>query len=294
VAGVAAVLFAPGVRGRLMEACADLGDANSGALALAASAFGTGLVCSGSLWRVAVGLCGGRLGTLDACARYGTGSLVNTFLPARAGDALRVGLLAEALPAQSRTWGIGSAFGAVSVARGASAGVLLAAGTAAGALPLWPVAMFAGLALATAAAGACMRGRNCACGPARLLAAFAELGRRPRAALPLFGWAFGSMLARVSAAAAACAAVGVAHPVAAALLIVPALQAATILPITPGNLGIASGAIAVALHSQGVAIDVALAAGIAFHAVETVVGVSLGLVSIGFLAWTRRLRHALV
>jgi uncharacterized membrane protein YbhN (UPF0104 family) len=101
------------------------------------------------------------------------------------------------------------------------------------------------------------------------------------------------MLARVSAAAAASAAVGVQHPLAAALLIVPALQAATILPVTPGNLGVASGAIALALHSQGVAGDVALAAGIAFHAIETAVGVSLGLASVGFLAWTRRLRPAL-
>ena len=43
-------------------------------------------------------MCGAELGYGDANARYGVGSLVNTFLPARLGDAVRFGLFSRALP----------------------------------------------------------------------------------------------------------------------------------------------------------------------------------------------------
>jgi hypothetical protein len=49
-----------------------------------------------------------------------------------------------------------------------------------------------------------------------------------------------------------------------------------IFPVTPGNVGLTSGAIAVALRAHGVAFHAGLAAGIAFHAVETAVGLLFG------------------
>ena len=65
-------------------------------------------------------------------------------------------------------------------------------------------------------------------------------------------------------------------PVAAALVIVPAIMVARLLPVTPGNVGLTSAAVAVALHERGVPMNSAVAAGIALHAVEMIVGVTFG------------------
>jgi len=68
------------------------------------------------------------------------------------------------------------------------------------------------------------------------------------------------------------------------VVIVPALDIAGIVPITPGNFGVTSGAIAIAFHANGVSFTHGLAAGIAFHAVETAVGIMFGLGSLVWLA----------
>ena len=60
------------------------------------------------------------------------------------------------------------------------------------------------------------------------------------------------MALRLAAAAAIAAAFGVDRPLAAALLIIPALDLAGILPLTPGNVGVASAAVAFALKAHGV------------------------------------------
>ena len=67
-------------------------------------------------------------------------------------------------------------------------------------------------------------------------------------------------------------------------MIVPALDVAGTVPLTPGNVGITSGAVAVALQAHGISFTQALAAGIAFHAVETAVGIAFGLGSLVWLA----------
>ena len=77
------------------------------------------------------------------------------------------------------------------------------------------------------------------------------------------------MALRLAAATAIAAAFGVEQPLVAALLIVRALDLAGILPLTPGNVGVASAAVAFALKAHGVGSEVALTAGIAFGAVET-------------------------
>ena len=61
------------------------------------------------------------------------------------------------------------------------------------------------------------------------------------------------MALRVLAATAIAAAFGVDQPLAAAVLIIPALDLAGILPLTPGNVGVASAAVAFALTAHGVA-----------------------------------------
>src|SRR5207253_5739033 len=118
---------------------------------------------------------------------------------------------------------------------------------------------------------------------AHLLDAFRALGREPGRGARIAGWIFLATLARLGAAASIAAALGVHGPLAAAVMIVPALDLAGTMPLTPGNVGITSGAVAMALSAHGVPMTAALTTGIAFHAVETVAGVVCGLASALFL-----------
>ncbi len=67
-------------------------------------------------------------------------------------------------------------------------------------------------------------------------------------------------------------------------MIVAALDVTSALPLTPGNLGITSGAVAMALQTHGVSFTNGLAAGIALHAVETAIGLMVGIASVVWLA----------
>jgi uncharacterized membrane protein YbhN (UPF0104 family) len=82
---------------------------------LAGTCFALALVCSACGWRSAFVLCGGTIGCVEACARYGVGSLVNTLLPGNVGGACRIVLFPRALPADDRLWvasGVPAAVGA--------------------------------------------------------------------------------------------------------------------------------------------------------------------------------------
>lgn len=227
-------------RDQLGDAFAALEDASAGWLWLAAAAFLAAVLCSASAWRAATKL----PDRVDACARYGVGSLVNSFAPAHAGDAVRLALFAKASP-DHRLLTAGKALAGVAVARLACVGILLLA-------TLKPIALVA-----------------------LLLAPL--IGRVPT-------WVAAATIARVAAAAAVAAAVGVPAPVLTALLVVPAIDLAGLFAITPGNIGLKSGAIALALQAQGVDMTTALSTGIAFHAVETLVGVTFGSASTLYLS----------
>jgi uncharacterized membrane protein YbhN (UPF0104 family) len=285
LAAVVAVATAPQLLGpHVADAFAGLGAANTGWLWCAAASFAASVACAAGAWRAAVGLCGARVSRVDACARYGVGSLVNTFTPARIGDVVRIALFSRALPGSDRLWTTGGAFAAIGAARALALGVLVVTASAAGALPTWPVLLAAG-AVASAAAAAFVARRTRVTGRiAHALEAFRELGRRPSASLPLVGWIFGATAARVAGAAASAAALGVEDPLLAALLIVPALDVAGLFPVTPGNVGLTSGAVAIALHGVGLNLTEAIAVGIALHAVETLAGVAFGLASAFWLA----------
>jgi hypothetical protein len=71
---------------------------------------------------------------------------------------------------------------------------------------------------------------------------------------------------------------------------------AGLLPLTPGNFGAGAGAATLALHGTGVGLGVSLALGVAFQAVETFAGVTLGLAGAAVLAapGTRIRRWSLV
>ncbi len=252
---------------------------------LAATGFLLAVLGAAGSWLSAIRLCGGRLSLGDACARYGAGSLVNTFVPFRAGDAVRIGLFSRMLPrSKERVWTTGGAFAALGLARLVVLAGFVVAGTLAGALPLWsPFAALGvvavGVALTLRAKGGRPGGRV-----SHLLDAFRALRREPLAALRLVAWIALSTAGRLTAATAVGAALEIHRPLVAALVIVPALDVAGILPLTPANVGVTSGAVAMAFQAHGISFTEGLAAGITFHAVETAVGILFGLASVVWLA----------
>ena len=261
---------------RLSQAWSALTGASPGWLWLSLAAFLASTLFSVLSLRTALGAAGARLTRVDAAARFGVGSLVNSFAPGSAGDAVRIALLAQRVEGPNRIWTTTGATAAVAVLRGVSFAALVVAAAVVGALPYWPVAVLAGGAAAAGAAGWALRRRIREGRVRRFLDGFTVLERNPRAAAIVFGWATASQAARLAAAAAVAAALSVPHPLTAALVIVPALQLATILPATPGNV-ITSGAVALALQTRGVGVGQALATGIAYHAAETIVGLTFGI-----------------
>jgi uncharacterized membrane protein YbhN (UPF0104 family) len=269
---------------RVASALATLGQANSGWLWLAGVGFALAVIGSAGSWRSAIGLCGGHLSLTDACARYGAGSLVNTFVPARAGDAVRIGLFSRVLPNRERLWTSGGAFAALGAARAPVLAALVIGGAAVGALPLWPLLVALGLIAVALAVSVGARGRRPVHRAAHLLDAFRALAQDPVAALRLVAWIALSAAGRLAAATAVGASLGISHPFAAALVIVPVLDVAGMIPVTPGNVGVTSAAITVAFQSQGVSFTNGLAAGIAFHGIETAVSIMFGISSLVWLA----------
>jgi hypothetical protein len=74
----------------------------------------------------------------------------------------------------------------------------------------------------------------------------ADLALEDRVALASGLWDSDIHVAKVAAATALCASFGIDNPVRAALVLVPAVELAAILPLTPGNVGLASAAVALA------------------------------------------------
>jgi len=270
---------------RVASSFGALGKADPIWLWLAGLGFLLAVLGAAGSWLSAIRLCGGRLSIGDACARYGAGSLVNTFVPARAGDAVRIGLFSRALPSRERLWTAGGAFAALGIARLAVLAGFVVTGTLAGALPLWAPLAALGIVAAAVALTVCARGDSHLGGRlSHLLDAFRALRREPLAALRLVAWIALSTAGRLTAATAVGAAMEIHRPLVAALVIVPALDVAGVLPLTPANVGVTSGAVAVAFQAHGISFAHGLAAGIAFHAVETTVGILFGLASVVWLA----------
>src|SRR5947209_5217509 len=111
----------------------------------------------------------------------------------------------------------------------------------------------------------------------RVGSALATLGRADPRWLWLAAIAF-------AVATALAAAIGFHRPLVAALLIIPALDVSGLLPLTPENIGIASAAIAIAFQAHGVSFNRGLAAGITLQALETAVGLTIGIASVLWLA----------
>lgn len=284
VALVAAVAATPQLLGdQVAQAFGDVADANPSWLWLAAACFAASIACSGCAWNGALGRLGGRTTRIDASARFGAGSLVNSVAPAKLGTALRFALLARTLSGEGRLWTTGGIASSVGAAHALWLTLLVGFAAASGALPAWPIAVL-GLAVAVAAAVAFVaRGTAPHGRVSHVLDAFRTLGRCPRSAAQLVGWVGLGVAARIGAATAIAAAVGVERPLAAAFLVVPALDLAGMLAVTPANIGVASAAVAFALKAHGAGADVALSAGIAFSAVETLTSVAFGIGGVLYL-----------
>jgi phospholipase C len=259
--------------------------ADPGELLLAGCCFALALVCSAASWRTM--LCG-SVRFPDACARYGAGSLANTFLPGRAGDAIRLALFGRVVPGGKLA--VAGAVAAVGAARWLALLPLGIAGAIGDGLPPAAVAL-AGLALAPLlVAWLAARGGSRRAGA--LLAPLRAADRTTYAVLAT--WVGGTVLARIAATTLAGSALGVPHPLAAALLVVPALELAGIVSVLPANAGVAGGAAAFAFHVGGLPAREALAAGFLLHGVETATGLVVGCACAGALWWRSRHRFVTV
>ena len=223
--------------------------------ALACAALLLALASSAFAWRCALRSAGGEIRFGTACGCYGLGSLANAVLPARLGDAIRVGLFARHVEHSHRGRLSACACLAVAGSRAVVYLLLCSAGAAAGLLPGW--LLLAPLAVAV---------------PLVYRRRLAGLGLAPA----VFGWATVSAAGRLAGGAAVLYALDVANPVGSAFVGLTALAAAGVLPIAPGAVGVAGAGMAIALEQSGVAAPTAVAAAVAFHALETLASVAFG------------------
>jgi uncharacterized membrane protein YbhN (UPF0104 family) len=283
VAAVVAGLAGHQVRG----AVDGLEDARPIWLWAAAFCFVGSLLASSCVWRSALRLCGGRVTRADAAACYSLGSLVNGLTPVRIGEAVRLTLFARRLDGDDRAWRMGGVFTVIAAMRLFVFGVVIACAAALGAVPVRFVFVVASAGVVTAALAFVTRNRTPRTHVAHLLDAFRSLGRSPRQGVRIAAWIAVSTAARFAGAAAIAAALGVNSPVLAALIILPTLDLAGLIPLS-GNVGITSGAVTMALQTHGVGLEQALSTGLAFHAVETVAGISCGVAGVLLLGTRKR------
>jgi uncharacterized membrane protein YbhN (UPF0104 family) len=285
LAVLGAVAMTPGLLGgRVASAFAALGGANQTWLLLAIIGFVGAFACTVGAWRAGFAAAGGKISPQRAAASLGVGSMVNSFAPAKLGDAVKVALLSRAIEGPGRMWTGGGVYAALAAARSLALALLVVVASITGAVPLWPVfvlcAMVAVLAVAGSLSGRVRRHPRIA----QVLEGFAALERSPRALATVLGWTLGMVACRLGATVAVAAALGLPHPMLAALLILPALDVASAFPITPGSIGIGSGAVAVALAGRGIAMPQALGTGFAMQALETLVSISAGSMGALYLA----------
>ena len=285
---LAVLCLSPSLFGdRVSEAVGGLGAADPGLLWVAGISFAGTSICGALAWRAALRASGSPLPLVDASARYAVGCGVNALAPAHVGSALRVALFGRVT--KGGCWTVSGAAAAVGVTRIVWLGALIAIGSAGGVLPQWPLLVIGLIVAGAGVVGVASRRLSLPTRIEQLLAAFRSLAASPRDLAIVAGWALLGAVAKVAAATAVVAAMGIDSPLRAALVLVPAVELAAILPITPGNVGLASAAVALALGSQGVESRTALSAGIAFGAVELLTGMAVGIAGALALAgpWAR-------
>jgi hypothetical protein len=216
-------------------------------LAAAAACYAAALLCSAGSWRA---LLPTRLRLVDVVSRYGVGSLANTFLPARIGDGVRISLFACVVPG----------------------GALAVLGTVAAVAALrWLTLLPLGVA-ATSDIHVPQGGAAVALVPAAVALLLARRGHlvvRRKACAAAAVWVAGIVGTRLLAATSVGLAFGVHGPIAAALLVVPALELTGVIPLGAVGFGVAGGVAALAFHTHGTSAATALTAGFVLHGIES-------------------------
>jgi uncharacterized membrane protein YbhN (UPF0104 family) len=276
-ASAGALALFPHQLGRpLVSALGALAGAERWWLLAASAGFVLAFACTVGAWRAALDAAGGRIGTRQAAARLGIGALVNAFSPAKLGEAVKLALCGRAVETDSKLRTLSGAYAALTAARSLALVALVVAASATRALPLWPAFGLLGVVAAVALLVATSRRVRAHGRIANILDGLAELGRSPRRLASVVGWMLGTVTAQLAGTIAVSAALGLPHPVMAALVILPALELASAFPLTPGGIGIGSGAVAVALASRGIGMSDALGVGFAMQGVQTLVSVCAG------------------
>jgi len=283
LAVLAGLVAVPLLGGHLTPAFGALRDASRPWLAVAAGAFLAAFACTVAAWHAALTSVGARICPRQAAARLGIGAAVNSFAPAKLGDAVKIALCSRAISAPGRLWTAGGSYAALAAMRSLTLAALVVSASVAGATPLWPVFVLVGGAATVAAAATLSVRLRSHERVAHLLDGVAALAASPRALAAVFVATAGMQLARLAGTIAVAVALGVPHPVTAALVILPALDVAGAIPLTPGSIGVGSGAVAVVLASRGIGMAQALAVGLAIQAVETMVSLSCGTAGLAYL-----------
>jgi uncharacterized membrane protein YbhN (UPF0104 family) len=274
---LAAIVAVPGlIRDDVGDAFGTIADANPLALWLAALCFAGLIATMGLAWRAGVHALGGEVGPVNAGARFVVGSLTAALVPAGAGGAVRIALFSRVLPPPDRVWRAGGISAAVTAARSLALAVLVLVAWLCGALPLWPVALFlGGVALAVVVA-LVVREREPHSHVAHIFDVFGALSREPACAVKLVLWTSAALACRTAAAVVVAATMGLPEPLLTGLVAIAALSVAGMVQLTPANLGVGGGALALALAARGISVDDALSVGIAFQAIETITSLLLG------------------
>ena len=222
----------------------------------------------------------------QAAARFGVGCLVNSFAPAKLGDAVKIALCARAIDAPDRLWTAGGAYAALAAARS------LDARAARRRRRRSPVRSRSGRSPRSSARSWPSRPSRARLGRLRtppadrsFLGGVRALARSPRPLPRRPRLVVGSQASPASLApAAVAAALGVPHPLLAALVILPALDLAEPSRSRP-DVGIARRRRAGSRDARN-RLSQALATGLAIQGVETLVSLACG--SSGSLVPRRR------
>src|SRR5262249_19115111 len=230
-------------------------------------------------WRSVLASQGAPLDVRQAWWCYGAGSLTNTFLPGRMGDALRIELFSRRLRHSRPRWLACSVAASIGLAQSVVLGLVLGLESIAGALPLWAAAPSLAFSAVVFAGGRLAELRRpdgrvaCLAGASRLsLAAWARL----------LAWICASGTARLIVIASVLDALAVPHALAAAAIASGGLGIGNSVPFAPGGTGVVAATMAVALAQTGLDASTAVSAAVAFHAFET--GASLAFGISGWLA----------
>jgi hypothetical protein len=211
-----------------------------------------------------------KLAYLDAWTCYGTGSLVNTVLPAKLGEPVRIELFARRLAGSSPRVQACAASAGVGVGQAAAMLTLLAVGAVTGLLPFW--AAVPAVALPLVAGSARLAGSRCPpYARARRLVQAASLAAT--AWRGVVGWIGAAACLRIAAVAGVLDAASAPHPLANAVIALSAGALGGALPIAPGGVGLPAAAMAVALAHHGLGGGTAIAVAVTFHVLETTASV---------------------